>query len=89
MTIPIPTPGGDDESEDAVLKATEDIINSEAEQASVEGIFMLAVRVGMCLNRWYALMIDNYSREWVEETAMVMFNQYFKPFVPKWEVDDE
>lgn len=72
-----------------MLKAAEDIIFSEAEQASVEGIFMLAARVGAMLNKWQEMMGDNYSRQWVEETAMTLFNKYFTPFVPPWTDNDD
>lgn len=85
MTKSVPTPGGDDESEEAVLKAAEEILFGEAELTSLESIFGLAVRVGVFLNNWQELMGEKYSPQWVEETAMILFNKYFTPFVPPWE----
>lgn len=86
---PVPTPGGDDESENAVLNAAETILMGEAEQVNVEGILMLAIRVGIMLNKWQELMAEHYSKEWIEGAAMTMFHKFFTPFVAPWNDDDD
>lgn len=86
MTVQTPTSDDDNEA----VKAAEEIINSEAEQVNVEGVFSLAVRVGVMLNNWRKLMVEGgFSEEWVQDASMTIFHKFFNPWYPPYGEDDD
>ncbi len=88
MTVTTPTPDENDENAKAVLAAAAAVIESEQEQVNVEAIFKLAFRVGVGLKGWRKLMLDPeaqgessvFPEQWVDETAMIIFHKFFKPY---------
>lgn len=64
--------------DDVVNDATGIILDAQ-EQIGMEGIFTLAVRLGVMLNKWSEMMSEQYSKEWVEATGMTLFHKFFTP----------
>lgn len=87
MTVSTPT--SDDENE--ALKQANEIIASESESINVETIFVLAIRVGLALTNWRAMMIEGgFSEEWVQNASMTLFHKFFAPWYPPYgERDDD
>lgn len=74
------TPTPDDE----ILREANEIIVSMQEQVNVEAIFTVAARVGTMLVYWRKLMIDGeFSEEWVEAAAMILYQKFFTPWEPR------
>jgi hypothetical protein len=69
----------------SVVDAALSVLINEQERAGMEGIFTLAVRLGLMLNQWAKMMSSEhegeYSKEWVEQTGMTIFHKFFSPFV--------
>lgn len=85
----VSTPDPDDGAAEA-LRQIEEIVASESEQISVETIFILAIRVGVALNKWRELMIEGgFSNEWVQDASMTLFHKFFAPWYPPFPHGDD
>lgn len=86
MTVSTPTPEPEDgEDAKAVVEEALEIVRSEAETAQVETVFVYAAKVGAMLLAWRKMMIDGgFSKKYVEEAAMTLFEKFFTPFVPEY-----
>lgn len=84
MTVAPPTP---DEPVDPIVEEALEIIRGEAEAINVETVFMYAAKVGVMLLAWRKMMESEgagFSKRWIEEASMTLFEKFFNPFVPNY-----